>query len=96
MIKEALPVTVSLAIGAAIIWLVLGVFAGVVSAIRPRTIADRSITVAAIIFFSVPSFVLGLILLYFLYFRLTLAGFEWFPAGGTCRSPRASARGCNT
>ena len=82
VIKEALPVTASLAIGAAIIWLVLGVVAGVISAIRPRTIADRSITVAAIIFFSVPSFVLGLTLLYFFYFRLTLAGFEWFPPGG--------------
>ena len=82
VILEALPVTASLAIGAAIIWLVLGVVAGVVSAIRPRTIADRSITVAAIIFFSVPSFVLGLTLLYFFYFKLTLAGFEWFPPGG--------------
>ena len=82
VIKEALPVTASLAIGAAIIWLVLGVVAGVISAIRPRTIADRSITVMAIIFFSVPSFVLGLTLLYFFYFRLTLAGFEWFPPGG--------------
>ena len=82
VIKEALPVTASLAIGAAIIWLVLGVVAGVISAIRPRTVADRSITVAAIIFFSVPSFVLGLTLLYFFYFKLTLAGFEWFPPGG--------------
>jgi peptide/nickel transport system permease protein len=82
VIKEALPVTASLAIGAAIIWLVLGVVAGVISAIRPRTLADRSITVLAIIFFSVPSFVLGLTLLYFFYFRLTLAGFEWFPPGG--------------
>ena len=82
VIREALPVTASLAIGAAIIWLVLGVVAGVLSAIRPRTVMDRSLTVTAVIFYSVPSFVLGLTLLYFFYFRLTLAGFEWFPPGG--------------
>ena len=29
-----------------------------------------------------PTFLLGLLLLYFLYFRLTLAGHAWFPAGG--------------
>jgi peptide/nickel transport system permease protein len=29
-----------------------------------------------------PSFFLGIMLLYFLYFKLTLAGFKWFPAGG--------------
>ncbi|MGH3461739.1 MAG: ABC transporter permease [Kribbellaceae bacterium] len=29
-----------------------------------------------------PSYLLGLLLLYFLYFRLTLSGRSWFPAGG--------------
>jgi peptide/nickel transport system permease protein len=82
VIKEALPITASLAIGAAIIWVVLGVVAGVLSAIRPRTVLDRSLTVTAVIFYSVPSFVLGLTLLYFLYFKLTVAGFELFPPAG--------------
>jgi peptide/nickel transport system permease protein len=36
----------------------------------------------SLFFYSFPSFLLGLLLLYFLYFRLTLAGYKWFPAGG--------------
>ena len=31
---------------------------------------------------SFPTFVVGLLLLYLLFFRLTLLGIEWFPAGG--------------
>ena len=82
VIKEALPITASLAIGAAVIWLVLGVAAGVVSAIRPRTLIDRSVTVVAVIFFSVPSFVLGTQLLLLLSFKLSEFGFDWFPPAG--------------
>jgi peptide/nickel transport system permease protein len=39
-------------------------------------------TVFALFFYSMPTFLLGLLLLYFLYFRLTLAGVSVFPAGG--------------
>src|SRR3954471_13581379 len=82
IIAQALPITVSLALGAAVLWLLLGVFNGVISATHPRTLADRGLTLFALFFYSFPSFLLGLLLLYFLYFRLTLAGFTWFPAGG--------------
>ena len=82
IIAQALPITVSLALGAAVLWLLLGVFNGVISATHPRTLADRGLTLFALFFYSFPSFLLGLLLLYFLYFRLTLAGFNWFPAGG--------------
>ncbi|MEV4263776.1 ABC transporter permease [Kribbella sp. NPDC049584] len=82
IIAQALPITVSLALGAAVLWLLLGVFNGVISATHPRSLADRGLTLFALFFYSFPSFLLGLLLLYFLYFRLTLAGFNWFPAGG--------------
>lgn len=82
VIKEALPVTASLTLGASILWLVAGVLGGVVSAIHPRSLLDRSVTVAAVVFFSVPSFVLGTQLLFWLNFKLTAAGFDWFPAQG--------------
>ncbi|MDX6295339.1 MAG: peptide/nickel transport system permease protein [Kribbellaceae bacterium] len=82
IIAQALPITVSLALGAAVLWMLLGVFNGVISAIRPRSLADRSLTLFSLFFYSFPSFLLGLLLLYFLYFRLTLAGYNWFPAGG--------------
>jgi peptide/nickel transport system permease protein len=82
IIGQALPITVSLALGAAVLWLLLGVFNGVISAVHPRSAADRGLTLFSLFFYSFPSFLLGLLLLYFLYFRLTLAGFHWFPAGG--------------
>jgi peptide/nickel transport system permease protein len=82
IISQALPITLSLAIGASVIWLVLGVSNGVISAVHPRSVADRSLTAFALFFYSMPSFLLGLLLLYFLYFKLTLAGHTWFPPGG--------------
>ena len=82
ILGQALPITLSLAIGASILWVALGVFNGVVSAVHPRSFADRALTVFSLVFFSMPSFLLGLVLLYFLYFRLTLAGYPIFPAGG--------------
>lgn len=82
IISAALPITLSLALGASVIWMVLGVGNGIISAIRPRSFADRALTVFSLFFYSMPSFLLGLLLLFFFYFHLTLAGYRWFPAGG--------------
>ncbi|PSL05478.1 peptide/nickel transport system permease protein [Haloactinopolyspora alba] len=79
-ILDALPISVSLAAGAAVIWVVLGVSIGVLSALRPRTIADRAATTFALFFYSMPTFLLGLLLLYFLFYQLHLVGIDWFPA----------------
>ncbi len=45
IIAQAFPVTLSLTIGAAIIWFTLGVLSGVASAVRPRSVArpDRHV-----------------------------------------------------
>lgn len=82
IIAQALPKTVSIAIGASIIWLILGVSNGVISAVRPRSFIDRGLTVFALFFYSMPTFLLGLLLLYYFYFQLTLAGIKILPAGG--------------
>lgn len=82
IIATAAPITLSLVLGAAILWLAIGVFNGVVSAIRPRTFVDRALTAFALFFYSMPTFLLGLLLLYFFYFQLTLAGITLFPPGG--------------
>src|SRR5690242_9676400 len=74
IIAAALPITLSVVIGGAIIWIVLGVTNGVLSAIRPRSFLDRSLTAFSLLFYSMPTFLLGLLFLYFFYFRLTLAG----------------------
>lgn len=82
IIVTALPKTLSVALGGAVLWLLVGVLNGVVSAVRPRSLADRSLTTVSLIFYSMPDFLLGLLLLYFLYYRLTLTGRAYFPPGG--------------
>jgi peptide/nickel transport system permease protein len=82
LLASRLPVTASLAFGAAIIWLVIGVGAGVLAAVRPRAIADRVVTFFALFFYSMPTFVLGLLLLYFAFYKLYTSGIPLFPGGG--------------
>lgn len=82
ILAQAFPITFWLAIGAAILWLTMGLASGVISAVRPRTILDRTLTGIALFFYSMPTFVLGLLLLLVLYYDLTkYAHITWFPAG---------------
>jgi peptide/nickel transport system permease protein len=64
-ILHRLPATASLAIGASVVWLLMGVAIGVVSALRRRSIWDRSSMVFALIFVSMPTFFLGLVAVFF-------------------------------
>jgi peptide/nickel transport system permease protein len=80
-IARDFPVTASLALGSGLLWLVLGVGAGLVAATRRQSRIDRALTGAALGFYSMPTFLLGQLLLYFLFFRLYMAGFELFPPG---------------
>jgi peptide/nickel transport system permease protein len=63
-IKKGIPVTLSLCIGAGIIWLSFGVLVGVFSAIKAGGWSDRVITVLALIGISMPVFWLGIIVRY--------------------------------
>jgi len=82
LIAQAFPVTASLALGAAVIWLVLGVLIGTLSATRPRSLLDRGATLFALAGLSFPTFVLGLLLLFVFFYQLHLAGVDLFPGGG--------------
>ena len=82
VLKQAIPITLSLALGAAVIWVVIGVLSGVLSAVRRGSIWDRISTTLALFFYSMPVFVLGLLLLYFFYYRFTKWGIKWFPGQG--------------
>jgi peptide/nickel transport system permease protein len=82
LIKQRIWVTVSLVIGGAVIWLTLGVAAGVLAAMRARTAWDRTVTGFALLFYSMPTFLLGELLLLVLFYELHLAGIDWFPGTG--------------
>jgi len=70
LMVTALPVTVSLAIGAAILWLVGGVTIGVISALRRGTLFDRFSMGIALAGVSLPIFFTGLI-------SLALFSYKW-------------------
>ena len=82
LLWSRVPVTFSLALGAAVLWLVIGVSAGVLAATRPRSFADRAVTFGALFFYSMPGFLLGVVIFYFFFYRLHLAGIGWFPGNG--------------
>ena len=71
-IKRGLPATFSLAIGGAILWLLVGIIFGVVGALRAGKASDVTITTISFIGISAPSFVVGSFLLYFLAFKQTI------------------------
>src|SRR5204862_8187841 len=59
LIRQRIPVTFSLAVGGAVLWLLIGVASGVVAATHPRSIRDRVVTFFALFFYSMPAFLLG-------------------------------------
>jgi peptide/nickel transport system permease protein len=81
-ILQRLPETASIAIGGLTMALLIGVLVGIGAARRPGSLRDRISTVFVLSGLSVPTFVVGLLLLYIFFFRLTVAGFPIFPAAG--------------
>jgi peptide/nickel transport system permease protein len=79
-IKQGLPATFSLSIGAGIIWFGFGVLVGTISAVTAGRLSDRAITALALIGISLPVAWLGLILRYF--FAGEGGAVSWFPDGG--------------
>jgi oligopeptide transport system permease protein len=74
MILQRLPVSAFIGIQAVIFGLVIGMVLGIVAALRHNTLWDSLAVVVAILGVSVPSFVLGPILQYWLGLKL-----GWFP-----------------
>src|SRR5690606_32777063 len=69
-LMDRLPVTASLAIGAAAIWLLGGVSAGVISALRRGSVFDRTAMGVALGGVSLPIFFTGLLTLYLFSYTL--------------------------
>jgi len=78
LIGEALPVTFSLAIGAIVMWLALGIGLGILAARFRGRIVDQLSTVFVLIGTSLPTFLTGLLLLVFVVIRWHLIP---FPSG---------------
>jgi peptide/nickel transport system permease protein len=76
-IVQGFPRTLSLAVGAALMWMFFAVALGLLTAVKAGQFADRFLTVLALIGISMPVFWVGALMNYFL-------GFKWgiFPNGG--------------
>jgi peptide/nickel transport system permease protein len=59
------------------------VLSGVLSAVKTGSVYDRTVTTAALLFYSMPTFVLGFLLILGLYYELTIHHVSIFPAPGT-------------
>ncbi|MGH2859582.1 MAG: ABC transporter permease [Solirubrobacteraceae bacterium] len=82
-IGRAIPKTLSLSIGAGVLWLGFGVLFGVLSGLNQGKWVDRILTVLAMGGISTPIFWLGAVLLYLLTFVWhSFFLFAWIPAGG--------------
>jgi peptide/nickel transport system permease protein len=64
LIVSRLPATLSLTVGAVVLWLLLGIPVGIISAIKRGTFIDRVSMGVALTFVSMPVFWLALIVLY--------------------------------
>ena len=63
-IFDRLPATVSLAIGAAVVWLLIGIPIGIISAIKRGTLLDRAAMGFALLAISAPVYWVGLVSIY--------------------------------
>ena len=77
LVAERIPATLALTIPALLIKIAIGIPAGIYAALHRNSLADRIVMVVAVAGFTVPSFVLGLLLV--LVFAVQLG---WLPSGG--------------
>jgi peptide/nickel transport system permease protein len=81
ILAEDLPRTASLVVGGVVLWLIVGLSVGILSATRARSLFDRMATVGVLAGLSMPTFVLGQLLLLGVFLQLNKHGFTWIQNG---------------
>ncbi|MDT3381355.1 ABC transporter permease [Labrys neptuniae] len=82
LILDKVPVTFSLALGALVIWMVVSLVLGILAARRPGSLLDHALAAIAYVGLSVPTFLSGMLLSFFLFYQLSTVGIDWFPSSG--------------
>lgn len=82
LILDKAPVTFSLALGAIVIWMTIAIIAGVAASRWQGRLLDHVLALFAYVGLSIPTFLSGILISYFLFFQLTRHGFPWFPSSG--------------
>lgn len=81
LIFDRLPATALLVVGSVVLWLVIAIPVGIISAVKRRSLLDRTTMVTTLAFISAPVFWLGLVSLYLFAEGVGLIGL--FPAQGS-------------
>jgi peptide/nickel transport system permease protein len=81
IIKQALPATISVVIGGVLLWLIVGLGTGILSATRARSLFDRVATVGVLAGVSAPTFVVGELLIVGIFVQLNQHGVAWIQTG---------------
>lgn len=89
ILLDAAPVTISLTIGGALLWMLIAIPLGVFSAMKPRSLVDRSATTLVLIGFSAHPLWLGLIFSWLFGFKLGV-----LPKSGYCDLVNPPYYGC--
>jgi len=93
MVGEAVPVTAALVLGGAVLWMLIALPVGILSALRPRSLLDRGAMIFILIGISAPVVWIGLLLQYFVGFRWGLTPNAGYcdvidpPEGASCGGP---------
>ncbi|HEY6279815.1 MAG TPA: ABC transporter permease [Streptosporangiaceae bacterium] len=77
VLAQDLPRTASVVVGGVVLWLVAGLGVGILSATRARSLFDRVSTLGVLAGISLPTFVLGLLLLRYVFQPLNEQGYTW-------------------
>jgi peptide/nickel transport system permease protein len=89
IVKERLPVTISITMGAFVLWMVFGVGFGIIAALKRGTIVDRGLVAFALVLYSFPAFFIALLMYNYLstqwgllpppnYVPFTESPIQWF------------------
>jgi peptide/nickel transport system permease protein len=81
LIAERLPATISLTVGAAVLWVIGGFGVGILSALRRHSLLDRAAMGTALVLVSAPEFWLGLVALFL--FAQDIGKWKIFPGAGS-------------
>ena len=80
-LAQDLPITASVVVGGTVLWLIVGLGVGVLSATRARSLFDRVATVGVLAGLSMPAFVLGELLIIGVFLPLNEHGISWIQTG---------------
>jgi peptide/nickel transport system permease protein len=81
ILAQDLPITASVVVGGVVLWLIVGLSVGIVSATRARSLFDRAATVGVLAGISMPVFVLGELLILGVFLPLNEHGITWIQTG---------------